>query len=461
MFASPGAGKTLIAIQTLDCMSLMWDDAFPALIVAPLRVANGVWDAEVHRWENFKRLRVSKILGNARQRSKALNTPAEIYTINYENLRWLRQTLGNTWPFKAVVIDESTRIRGHRCSLKVNKDGKLGIARRGTANASAIASIAPYTHFWMNLSGTPTPKGDVDLWSQQWVIDGGKALGRTFSAFTKEFCRPAWGSTPTQQRFDLVSGAREEILERIKPNTVVLDAYDWFDIKRPIEVNIPVPLPEKAKVIYKKMHDDSLAELGGELKIAALSSAGKVMKCRQIASGVLLDEFHERHLIHTARIDALKDLVDSLNGTPLLVAYNFVHEREAILESFKGKAVQLPTGAKQQEVEKAWNAGEIPVLLIHPASAGHGLNLQHGSNHLCVFTPDWNFELYAQVIERIGPTRQAQSGYDRPVYIHRFYAPGTWDEVILANLKKKYTTSEIIKAALAVTAGDSLVEQNE
>lgn len=245
LFASPGVGKTLITLATLDVRHMAGEQVYPALIVAPLRVANTVWDAEVERWENFDHLRVSKIIGNPIERKAALNRKAEIYTINFENLPWLREQLGDQWHFRTVVIDESTKIRGHRCRLSYTKDGKVRgtINGGGTKNATAVVGRARATAFWYNLSGTPTPKGAKDLWAQQWVMDYGAALGKSYTEFTRNFCELPWGAKPDQDRWYVKPHLVDTVTDLIKPNTVVLDAYDWFDIDRPIEINEPVDLP--------------------------------------------------------------------------------------------------------------------------------------------------------------------------------------------------------------------------
>lgn len=452
LFASPGVGKTLMTLATLDKRHRAGDPVFPALVVAPLRVANTVWDAEVARWENFEHMRVSKILGTPSARKAALNTPAEIYTINFENLPWLREQLGDQWHFRTVVIDESTKIRGHRCRLSI-KDGKPRgtINGGGTKNATAIVGRARATAFWYNLSGTPTPKGAKDLWAQQWAIDYGEALGRSYTEFTRNFCELPWGAKPEQDRWIVKPELVDTVTGLIKPNTVVLDAYDWFDIDRPIEINEPVNLPPKARAMYDRMHKNSVTTLLSGQDMECPSVAGQIMKCRQIASGAVLDEDGALHHVHDARLQALADLHERNDKVPLLVAYHFRYERDAIIKFFGDSvAVALPNDARQKTVEELWNAGKIPMLLVHPASAGHGLNLQYGSNHIVIYTPDWDYELYAQVIERAGPTRQAQAGLNRPVYIHRMFAPNTYDEVIISTLGSKHSMSERIKLALAV-----------
>lgn len=448
-----------MTLGALDYRHLLGDDVFPALIVAPLRVAQTVWDSEVKRWADFEYMRVAKILGNSKKRTAALNTDADIYIINFENLTWLRKQLGDEWKFKTVVIDECTKLRGHRCRLSVRNGKVYGtINGGGASSATAIAGRARATKYWINLSGTPTPKGAIDLWAQQWVIDFGRALGMSYTHFVKDFCDKPFNAKQQHDRWFVKPEKVDEVLALIKPNTAVLNAYDWFDINQPIEINTPIAMPDKAMDMYLTLHRDSVLQLDENTDIETPSIASQFMKLRQIASGAMLDDNKQLHHIHDARLEALADLCETLDGAPLLVAYYFNYEKDAIIKYFGDKiAVALPKGAQQKTVEDAWNKGKIPMLLIHPASAGHGLNLQHGSNHMVIYTPDWNYELYSQVIERIGTTRQYQAGYDRPVYIYRLYAPNTIDEVILKTLGRKYTNSEYIKMMLAVTQ-DSLIQ---
>lgn len=446
VFASPGTGKTLATLATLDALSLA-EDVFPVLVVAPLRVANVVWDSETDRW--FPGIRVNKMLGAMQARRDALKKPADLYTINPANLQWLEAELDGKWPFRTVVCDESTLIKNHRVHLRLDKEGRWRVRKDGKAkNARALVSKANKASRWINLTGTPTPIGAVDLWGQCWPIDYGRALGRTFSDFKHRWFRPAWGSSKEQERLEPLPGAEDEILDRIRHFSVSIDAYDYFDIKRPMVVDVKVALPAKARKLYDDMHEHSIVELQGGVAALGPNSGAKLMKCRQIASGHLRDEDGQWHSVHSAKLDALQELRDKLNGQPLLVAYYFKEDAKAILSRFKD-AVLLPKDSRQREVSDAWNEGKVPMLLVHPQSAGHGLNLQWGGNNLCIYTVDWNAEFYEQVIERIGPTRQAQAGLNRLVYVHRLIAARTWDEVIVKNLANKMTVQQMVKEALA------------
>lgn len=451
VFASPGTGKTSATLVALDSLAALGDEVFPALVAAPLRVANVVWSDEVARWARFKGIRVSQVLGDRATREARLKTPAEIYTINPANLMWLREQMGDNWPFRTVIVDESTSIKNHRVRFQKSKKGNWSLRVGGKAkNARALVRYAHHTDRWINLTGTPVPTGVENLWGQCWPVDFGKALGSSHTAFERRWFRPAWGSAPEQNRLEPLPGAEDEILSRIKPFSASIDAYDYFDIDRPLEIDIKVQLPESARELYNRMHNTSVAEIRSAKAVAIGSNKGTtLLKCRQIASGHLRDEEGEWHHVHDAKLDALQELCDKLDGSPLMVAYWFKKDAEAILRRFK-RSVKLPSGSGQKDVEKAWNEGRIPILLISPASSCHGLNLQWGGNNLCIYTIDWNSEYYDQVIERLGPARQAQAGLNRLVYIHRLIVDRTWDQVIAKALKKKFTTAQLVKEALAV-----------
>lgn len=452
VFASPGTGKTSSTLAALDTLALVETDVFPALVVAPARVANTVWDAEAEQWTRFKGLRVSKMMGDPTQRRAGLAAPADVYVINYENLVWLRNELGNKWPFKTVIADESTRLKGHRTHLRPHpKDpSRMVLYRGGTKGAAALASRALQTNYWVNLTGTPTPNGLSDLWGQHWMLDQGEALGRTHGQFMERYYKLGFGSTRSQPRWEILDHSTDEILELVKPRTITIDAYDWFDIERPVNLDYPVKLTPKLAKQYSDMHNDSWLELDDGNTSEGVNVGSKIMKCRQISAGGLRTDDGEWQTLHGLKLDALEEIADSLNGEPLLVAYHFKHDIKLIKSRFK-HAIVLPSGAGQAKVEKDWNAGKIKMLLVHPQSAGHGLNLQYGGNHLCIFTPDWNAEYYAQVVERIGPTRQAQAGLKRLTYVHHIYVAGTWDELIIKRLQGKLKLEELVKAAMALT----------
>ena len=448
VFASPGMGKTSSALVALDAMSFA-RDVYPALVVGPLRVANSVWSAEVEKWSRLKGLKVVKILGNEAERIKALNTPADIYTTHYGLLKWLAERLGTKgWFFKTVIADESPRLKHHRCRFQRHRTtGKLHLVTGGAKNAANLVSFAPMTPHWYNLTGSPAANGLKDLWGPQWAIDFGATLGSNYTAFTQRWFYQRRGTQREQAIFEPFNDAQDEIMELIKPSSISVNAYDYFDIDRPIERDILTELPERQMKEYRKLHREALLQLQNETVITAVNAGAITNKCLQYASGHVYDEHQVAHKVHDVKLEALDSLVEELNGEPLLVAYNFTSDRDAILKRFP-QAELLPSDARQKDVEQRWNEGRIPMLVVHPASAGHGLNLQYGGCNLCIYSPNWNFEFYEQIIERIGPVRQAQAGLNRAVTVYRIITQGTFDTVVTERLASKKSVQQTILEVL-------------
>lgn len=446
VFASPGIGKTGATVASLDAIALAVD-TWPALVVGPLRVANSVWDREVEKWAQFRGLRVVKILGTEVERIAALKRPGEIYTIHYGLLHWLHVTLDGKWPFKVVVPDESTRLKHQRCSFQMSKLGKKTLRIAGSKNASALMRYAPRTERWFNLTGTPAPNGLKDLWGQHWPIDFGLSLGRSYTAFTDRWFYQRRGTSAEAAVFEPHKHAHAEIMERIAPVTVSLNAYDYFDVEKPREVDLEVELSDKLMKDYRKLHAEAALKLSEETTITAVNAGAVTNKCLQFASGHVYDAQKNVHFIHNEKLDRLDSLRENLNGAPLLVAYAFLPDRDAILKRFPD-AELLPSDARQKEVEDRWNAGKIPMLVVHPASAGHGLNLQWGGCDICFYSMTWDAELYEQVIERLGPIRQMQAGFHRVVSVYRILVKGTFDTVVAKRMSGKMAIGEAIKESL-------------
>jgi SNF2 family DNA or RNA helicase len=448
LHASPGLGKTVSALSILDARSLV-DNPYPALIIGPKRVANSVWTREVQKWEHLKHVNVQRCLGDDAERQRVLSRLGDVTTIHYGLLSWLiEQFEGKPWPFKTVVADESTRVKHARPSFQRHKTtGKLFLrVSGGSSNAGALAKRAMQTPFWLNMTGTPAPNGLKDLWGQQWFIDFGETLGNSYDAFTRRWFFQRRGTSAEQAVFDPLPHAHDEITSRIKPTTISLNAYDYFDIAKPREVDIEVELSETLMKQYRKLHSEAVLKLSNEKVITAVNAGALTNKCLQFASGNVFDGDGKSHRIHDEKLDALESLHENLNGAPLLVAYQFTPDREAILKRFKF-AELLPSDSRQQEVENRWNEGRIPMLVVHPASAGHGLNLQYGGSDLCIYTPGWDLELYEQIIERIGPVRQMQAGLNRLVNVYRLITRNTFDKVTADRLRSKATVQASIMEA--------------
>ena len=424
LWLDPGLGKTSIVLSALEILMLLGSNKFPVLVVAPKRVARGVWTDEGEKWDHLQDLDISCMIGTAQQRHDAFQKPAPIYTINYENLPWLVDGCGDNWPFKIVVADESTRLKGFR-------------QVHGAKRAAALAKACNLTARWLNLTGTPAPNGLIDLWGPQWFVDNGAALGNSYTSFESRW----FNKDHHSQLVTAKKNAEAEIIERIAPSTYSVRAAEVMDVKELIENPIMVDLPRKARQAYDMFERDMVIELK-RADVTAKTAADLSLKCLQIASGALYyGEEKEWQVIHDEKLDALQSLVNDLAGNPLLVAYHFKHDLARILRQHKHAKLLV---SKQDEDD--WNAGKIPVGLVHPASAAHGLNLQHGGHNIAFFSHWWDLELYQQVIDRIGPVRQLQSGYDRLVVVHKIMARDTVD----VRVDRRRTTKESVQSAVRV-----------
>lgn len=432
VWAGMGMGKT---VSTLMAIRAVLDlEGGRALILAPLRVAQSTWPDEVEKWAELSGLRCVFIGGSAKKRQAALASDAEIMTINYENLQWLTNAVGDAWPFTVVVADEATRLKSFR-------------THSGGTRAQALGKVlkAGKIDRFIELTGTPAPNGLLDLWGQIWFLDEGKRLGRSMTQYRERYFRPlrvgvaafAVKWIPFEWTQDRVQSLVDDLVIKVNPE-------DWLDISEPIVTDVEVKLDTEKLKLYRRFERDMFVELDGA-EVEAPSAAVLTNKCLQLAGGNIYaddmpgDDPTEQlpngrpfKRFHAEKIEALRRIVSEANGTPVLVSYQFKHEAHVILSEFK-EARLLD---KDPKTIRAWNRGEIPMLLAHPASCGHGLNLQDGGNILVFYSTGWNLEEHDQMVERIGPTRQKQAGYDRPVWIYNLIAKGTLDE----SVQKRITT---------------------
>jgi hypothetical protein len=439
LFAKPGMGKTTMAATFLDYLHNIWGESAPTLVLAPKRVAIDTWPADFAKWDHLADLQVATITGTVAERTAALRRDVPVFTTNYENLIWLIDHLadaGHPWPFRTVIADESTKLKGFRL-------------RQGGARAQALAKVAhKHVDRWINLTGTPASNGLVDLWGQQWFVDEGRALGRTFTSFQDRWFGfrnvkdPRTGKTYTE-RFAFPH-AQDDIQAAIGPVSLTLDPRDWFDLREPIVNVIEVELPASARSKYREMERD-LFTMIGTTEVEAQSAAAKSMKCLQCASGAMyLDA--ERYgqgtwvEIHFEKLDALSELIDETGDDPLLVMYQFKSDLARLQKAFP-YALNLALAADMGKAK----AGEGKLWLGHPASMGHGVDgLQEHCNRIVFFSQDWNLEYHDQALERVGPMRQLQSGKDREVFVDYIVARGTIDEVVMARRDSKRSVQDAL-----------------
>lgn len=419
-----GGGKTVTTLTALDSLSVV-EDVFPALVLAPLRVARSTWPEEVKKWPHLAHLRVSVISGTPKQRERALAADADIYCTNYDNLVWLRKELGDEWPFKTVVADEFTRLKSFRI-------------RQGGSRARALGQVA-HTHVsrFIGLTGTPAPNGVKDLWGQIWFLDQGERLGKTFSAFEQRWFRKGYDG------YSLVpfDHTQKEVEDKLRDICLTVQG---LQVDEPIVNPIYVDLPPMARKVYDEMEKQLFTVLNEE-GVEAANAAVRTQKCLQLANGALyVDDDGNWEAAHDAKLDALESIIEEANGAPVLVAYNFKHD----LERLRGRFRQGRVLDADPDTIRQWNAGRISVLFAHPASAGHGLNLADGGNILAFYGVNWNLEEHMQIIERIGPMRQKQAGYDRPVFVYPILARDTVDDLVMERLTTKKSTQEVLLEAL-------------
>lgn len=445
-WAGTGTGKTSAGIMLYDHLQT-FNEVEKLLVVSTKRIAKGVWSREVDKWLNFKNLSVATAIGTPSQRLAALRMDADITTINYDNLPWLIDTVGDHWPWDMVIADESTKLKGLRIDLRTSSTGKTFMRKSGgSERAMQLAKVAhKKVKRWVNLTGTPAANGLVDLWGQSWYLDAGQRLGRSFSAFKERWFRSVQvGSEAFQTKLEPQPWADEQIKHALADISITIEAKDYFDLPPTVVNRIPVPLPPDVAMQYAEMEDEFFTQVAGE-DIEAVNAGAKSMKCRQLASGTVYGPHQEAYSVHSEKLDALADLVDSLNGEPLIVAYQFKPDLERLLAAFpQGRYFDDKPATLQ-----AFCAGRIPILFLHPQSAAHGIDgMQEACRNICFYSMTWNLEEYEQAIERVGATRQMQSGQYREVYVHMLIAEKTIEEEMVQRIETKASVQQSIRDAM-------------
>lgn len=431
IWAGMGMGKTCATLSALDHLELV--EPGPALVLAPLRVAQSTWPDEARKWAHLRNVEISPVVGTPEERRAALRRPANVFTTNYEQLPWLVEHFGSKWPFRKVIADESTRLKNFRM-------------RQGGTRSHQLGRVAHtlVTRFH-ELTGTPSPNGLKDLWGQAWFLDRGERLGRTYDAFESRWFAYQRIKDAVSGRLDIkptiLPFAQEQIQDKLRDLCMSLDPRDYFDIAEPIVRQVRVELPAKARRLYRDMEREMFMAIG-EHEIEAFSAAAKSAKCLQTASGAVWADAEAKVWaeVHDAKLQALESIQEEAAGMPLLVRYHWIPSRERILKAFKGARML----DDNPQTIRDWNEGKIPMLVAHAQSCGHGLNLQDGSNIYVEFDGWWDLEHYQQITERIGPTRQAQSGHDRPVFHYHIIATDTVDELVMARLESKRSVQDML-----------------
>lgn len=451
LWVDMGLGKTLSTLTALDYASVT-DDVYPILVIGPLRVARDVWPKECEKWEHLAHLACVPIVGDIKQRTRAVRYDSPIYSINYECLAWLLEYWGrDNWPYKTVIADESTKLKGYRGSYRTHpKTGKVFLQGAGGVRARALGTVAhEKVSRFIELTGTPSPNGLVDLWGQAWYLDAGARLGRTFEGFKQRWFHAKYNGFGV----DPNKGAEEEIHEKLRDLCLSIDAKDYFDLEQPVVSNVFVDLPPDSRRLYKEMEKDMFIRLA-DATAEAFGAAAKTQKCLQLASGaVYVDPTVQNdsqpgakqwRAVHEAKLEALASIVEEANGAALMISYEFRSDLARILAAHP-TAVDLGT----TEGMRAFKAGESLIGVGHPASIGHGVDgLQDVCHRIVFFGHNWSLELYQQILGRIGPVRQLQAGFTRPVFVYNILAADTVDELVVERREGKRSVQEILLEAM-------------
>jgi SNF2 family DNA or RNA helicase len=401
-------------VITLTAIKDLAHDRFEiskVLVIAPLRVANTTWLDEVMKWDHLKGLTISKVLGSQKDRTLALYKKADIYTINRENVPWLVDFYKNDWPFDMVVVDELSSF-------------KSPSAKR----FRALKKVRHKIKRIVGLTGTPAPNGLLDIWSQIYLLDGGERLGRTYSGYRSRYFHPQKyinGGIPAD--YAINEGAEEKIYEKISDICISMKALEYLKMPEIIYNKAEVELSEKEMQLYRQLERNLLLPFE-DSDVDAANAAVLSNKLLQMAGGAVYDEYGDTHLIHARKLEALEDLIEAANGKPVLVYYAFKHERDRIRKRFSAGEINT-----SEDIAK-WNRGEMQLALCHPASAGHGLNLQEGGSTIIWFGLSWSLELYQQANARLWRQGQKQT-----VVIHHILTKGTIDHRVMTALDNKDT----------------------
>lgn len=412
--------KTVSTLTAIDQLLFDYFDTQKVLVIAPLRVAQTTWPAEIRKWDHLKHLRISRVLGTEKQRRAALQVKADIWVINRENVEWLVDLYGKDWPFDLVVIDELS-------SFKSSKAKRFRSLRK----------VRPGIKRIIGLTGTPSSNGLLDLWPEIYLLDRGESLGKTLTGYRERYFEPGKRNRTVIFSWDPKPGAEEAIYARLSDLCVSMSAADWLQMPERIDREIKVQIPEAARADYDQLERDLLLPFA-DGDITADTRAILSNKLLQLANGAVYDENKTVREIHQAKLDALDDILEAANGQPVLVFYAYQHDRDRI-KAHLPTARQLNTEADIED----WNQGKIPVLIAHPASAGHGLNLQAGGNIIVWFGLTWSLELYQQANARLH-----RQGQEKSVIVHHLIAEDTIDEDVMKALAGKDVSQSALLEAL-------------
>ncbi|WP_027625328.1 DEAD/DEAH box helicase [Clostridium lundense] len=421
VFLEMGLGKSVITLTAIFDLCLDSFEIGKVLVIAPLRVARDTWPAEINKWEHLKGLEFSVAIGTEQERLAALRKPASVYLINRENVDWLVNKSGIPFNFDMMVIDELSSFKSY-----------------GAKRFKSLLKVRPRAKRIVGLTGTPSSNGLMDLWAEFRILDMGKRLGRYITHYRNSFFTPDKRNQQIVFSYKPLPGAEDAIYRLISDITISMKSVDFLKMPECVINEVPVYLNDKEQSVYDHFREEMVLEFADE-EIDAMNAAVLSGKLLQMANGAIYDDDKNSHIIHDRKLDALEDLIEGANGKPVLIAYWYNHDLERIKTRFNVREIKTSKDIKD------WNNGDISVAVIHPASAGHGLNLQSGGSTLIWFGLTWSLELYQQTNARLW-----RQGQNETVVIHHIITKGTIDEDVMRALKRKEKTqSDLINAVKA------------
>lgn len=420
VFLDMGLGKTISTLTAIEELKYDYCEIDTVLVIAPKRVAETVWEEEAKKWDHTKHLTFSKIIGTERQRLAALKVKADVHIISRDNIAWLCSLYAAKLPYDMLVIDELSSFKAHQ-----------------TQRFKSLRLARPWFKRVVGLTGTPAPNGLINLWPQMYLIDRGERLEKTITAYRSRYFRPGASNGYVVYSYNLLSDSERLIQERIKDICISMRAEDYLEMPERIDNFVRVTMPDKLMDAYKKFEQENVITLANEIEegtttVNAVNAAALSNKLLQFANGAMYDENKNVVPIHDLKLEALKEIIEAADGKPVLVAWTYQFDRDRIKNYFRSMA---PRELKTAEDINDWNAGKVKLMLAHPASAGHGINLQAGGNIIVWYGLTWSLELYQQFNARL-----YRQGQKQRTIIHHIVNTGTHDEDVVRALKSKDKT---------------------
>jgi SNF2 family DNA or RNA helicase len=419
-----GLGKTVISLTAANRLLYEEMEISKVLVIAPKKVAEDTWSIEADKWDHLKHLKVSVILGTEKQRIEALRVKADIYVINRENVVWLVSFLAGHWPFDMVIIDELSSFKSAKA-----------------ARFKALRQVRPQMNRVVGLTGTPVPNGLIDLWPQMYLLDQGERLGKTISGYRQQYFNPGRSNGHVVYDYKLKKDSEEAIFSKISDICISMKAEDWLDLPQLVDQTVKVKLNPELKKQYNEFEKNQVLSLldGGDISVA--NAAALSTKLRQFANGAVYTDKKPEYLeIHNAKLDALAEDLEALNGQPFLLAYSFKHDLDRIMKQLKSFKPRIYQGTADKF---DWNRKKIPFMLAHPQSVAYGLNLQEGGNRLGWFGQTWSSELFLQFNARL-----LRQGQKETCFMRRYVAEGTIEEDMITAVDLKLDKQDALMQAV-------------